>query len=95
MRADEFAVFIALARTIERHDIPIEPFLDLISAFEQDQQVRRYETFEDLLDYCRRSANPVGRLVSTRAATATNSGSASRTYLHRAAAGELLAGCSP
>ena len=57
------AVFLALGRTIERHDIPIDPFLDLISAFEQDQQVRRYETFEDLLDYCRRSAAPVGRLV--------------------------------
>jgi len=57
------AVFVALRRTIDRHDIPIEPFHDLISAFEQDQQVKRYETFEQLLDYCRRSANPVGRLV--------------------------------
>ena len=57
------AVFVALAGTIARHDIPIDPFLDLIDAFEQDQQVTRYQTFEQLLDYCRRSANPVGRLV--------------------------------
>jgi squalene synthase HpnC len=57
------AVFAALSGTIQRHDIPIEPFLDLISAFEQDQRVNRYVTFQDLLDYCRCSANPVGRLV--------------------------------
>jgi squalene synthase HpnC len=57
------AVFIALGQTIRRRDIPIDPFLDLISAFEQDQRVTRYDTFEQLLDYCRRSANPVGRLV--------------------------------
>ena len=46
-----------------RFQIPPEPFLDLVSAFEQDQRVNRYETFDDLRDYCRRSANPVGRLV--------------------------------
>jgi squalene synthase HpnC len=57
------AVFVALAGTIQRHEIPIEPFLDLIDAFEQDQHVNRYETFEQVLDYCQRSANPVGRLV--------------------------------
>jgi squalene synthase HpnC len=57
------AVFLALRRTIDRHDIPVDPFLDLISAFEQDQRVRRYDSYEQLLDYCRRSANPVGRLV--------------------------------
>jgi squalene synthase HpnC len=57
------AVFLALAGTIERYEIPIDPFLDLISAFEQDQRIKRYETFEDVIDYCRRSANPVGRLV--------------------------------
>jgi squalene synthase HpnC len=43
--------------------LPIEPFLDLIDAFEQDQRVLRYQSFDQLLDYCRRSANPVGRLV--------------------------------
>jgi len=57
------AVFTALQRTVERHDIPIQPFLDLIDAFEQDQRLTRYDTFEQLLDYCRRSADPVGRLV--------------------------------
>jgi squalene synthase HpnC len=56
-------VFVALAGTIRRHDLPPEPFLDLIDAFEQDQRVTRYANFTQLLDYCRRSANPVGRLV--------------------------------
>lgn len=56
-------VFVALSQTIHRHDIPIPPFLDLIDAFEQDQRVTRYDTFEQLVDYCRRSADPVGRLV--------------------------------
>jgi len=55
-------VFQALRETIERFDLPIEPFRDLISAFEQDQRVTRYATFEALLGYCSRSANPVGRL---------------------------------
>jgi squalene synthase HpnC len=57
------ALFSALAETIRRHELPKEPFLDLIDAFEQDQRVTRYQTFPQLLDYCRRSANPVGRLV--------------------------------
>lgn len=56
-------LFAALSSTIRRHDLPADPFLDLIDAFEQDQRVSRYETFADVLDYCRRSANPVGRLV--------------------------------
>ncbi len=56
-------VTIALRETIRRFDIPAEPFLDLLLAFEQDQRVKRYETLAQLLDYCRRSANPVGRLV--------------------------------
>jgi squalene synthase HpnC len=56
-------VFVALSETIRRHQLPIEPFLDLIDAFEQDQRVVRYQSFDQLLDYCRRSANPVGRLV--------------------------------
>ncbi len=56
-------VFVALRGTIRRFDIPPQPFLDLLSAFEQDQRVKRYDTFADLLDYCRRSADPVGRLV--------------------------------
>jgi squalene synthase HpnC len=56
-------VMIALAETIHRFRIPPEPFLDLLLAFEQDQRQKRYRTFDDLLGYCRYSANPVGRLV--------------------------------
>lgn len=56
-------VTAALADTIRRFAIPPTPFLDLISAFEQDQRVKRFATFVDVLDYCTRSANPVGRLV--------------------------------
>jgi squalene synthase HpnC len=56
-------VFAALAETVGKFDIPIEPFLDLIDAFRQDQRVDRYDTFGQLCDYCRRSADPVGRLV--------------------------------
>jgi squalene synthase HpnC len=56
-------VMIALAETVARHRIPIEPLEALISAFEQDQTVTEYLTYEQLLDYCTRSANPVGHLV--------------------------------
>ena len=56
-------VFVALHPIIERHDLPREPFDYLIDAFEQDQRVDRYERWEDLVEYCRLSANPVGRLV--------------------------------
>ncbi len=56
-------VFIALAETIRACSIPKEPFADLLVAFRQDQTVTRYETMQDLLGYCRYSANPVGRLV--------------------------------
>ena len=56
-------VFVALRQTALRHAIPSQPFLDLISAFEQDQSLTRYQSYQQLLDYCARSANPVGRLV--------------------------------
>jgi squalene synthase HpnC len=56
-------VMIALARTMDRFQIPLEPFLDLIQAFQQDQKVKRYQTYAQLLGYCRYSANPVGRLI--------------------------------
>jgi len=56
-------VMIALQRTIRRFQIPPDPFLDLILAFEQDQHVKRYETYEQVVGYCKNSANPVGRLV--------------------------------
>jgi squalene synthase HpnC len=56
-------VFIALLPALERHNLPIEPFDALIRAFEQDQRVVRYSTWDELLEYCRLSADPVGRLV--------------------------------
>lgn len=56
-------VFVALAETIGTFQIPAQPFLDLIFAFEQDQLVKRYQTYDQLLHYCRHSANPVGHLV--------------------------------
>ena len=56
-------VFIALRETIRECNIPREPFADLLKAFRQDQTVGRYPAFDDVLAYCRYSANPVGRLV--------------------------------
>jgi squalene synthase HpnC/squalene synthase HpnD len=56
-------VFVALAGTIRACDIPQEPFADLLVAFRHDQTVKRYATWEDMIGYCRYSANPVGRLV--------------------------------
>ncbi len=57
------AVFVALLPTVREFDIPIQPFLDLLTAFRQDQTVHRYPDWEAVLGYCRYSANPVGRLV--------------------------------
>lgn len=56
-------VFLALWPTVQRHNLPMQLFDDLIRAFEQDQTVTRYETWEQLIGYCKLSANPVGRLV--------------------------------
>lgn len=56
-------VFVALAETVHKFEIPKYEFVDLLTAFRQDQSVSRYETFDDLLGYCRYSANPVGHLV--------------------------------
>jgi squalene synthase HpnC len=56
-------VFVALAETIKECSIPKEPLADLLTAFRQDQIVTRYATMDDVLRYCRYSANPVGRLV--------------------------------
>lgn len=56
-------VFVALAQTISEFHLPATLFEDLLSAFAQDVTVRRYESFDQLIDYCRRSANPIGRLV--------------------------------
>jgi len=66
-RADEPAgaiqIFQALANTIAEMSLPVGLFEDLLSAFRQDVTVCRYASWRELLDYCRRSANPVGRLV--------------------------------
>src|SRR3989442_1618386 len=56
-------VFVALAETVRKFDIPRQRFADLLKAFRQDQTITRYPTFNDLLGYCRYSANPVGHLV--------------------------------
>lgn len=56
-------VMVALAETIRAFRIPAEPFKELLVAFRQDQSVKRYKTDEQLWEYCKSSANPVGRLV--------------------------------
>ncbi len=56
-------VFVALAPTIQACRIPMEPFADLLTAFRQDQAITRFPSIEDVLRYCQKSANPVGRLV--------------------------------
>ena len=56
-------VFVALAETVRQFDIPKHEFSDLLIAFRQDQTITRFETFHDVLGYCRYSANPVGHLV--------------------------------
>jgi squalene synthase HpnC len=59
----EHPVFVALKGTVAKYGIPKQPFADLIRAFIQDRHVSRYRTWDDVLDYCVYSANPVGRLV--------------------------------
>jgi squalene synthase HpnC len=61
--AGDDLIFIALHDAIGRHRLPVALFDDLLSAFRQDVSTARYRTWSDVLDYCRRSANPVGRLV--------------------------------
>jgi hydroxysqualene synthase len=61
--SDAGAIFLALGDTMRRCALDVQLFDDLLSAFRQDVLVTRYDTWPDLLDYCRRSANPVGRLV--------------------------------
>ena len=61
--APEGPIFAALADAIDRHRLPVEPFLDLLGAFRQDARNETFPTWDDLLAYCRGSANPIGRLV--------------------------------
>lgn len=56
-------IFMALAETVRELYLPLELFRDLLSAFKQDVVKARYADFSEVLDYCRRSANPVGRLI--------------------------------
>lgn len=67
-------LFRELGAVVRLHQLPIKPFLDLLSAFKQDVDTRRYQDFGSLLDYCARSANPVGVIMLHlyRAATAEN-----------------------
>jgi squalene synthase HpnC len=62
-REPRHPVTVALRETIRRFNIPPRPFLSLLLAFEQDQRVKRYDTFDRLTSYCNCSANPVGHLV--------------------------------
>jgi squalene synthase HpnC len=62
-RRPSHPVFVALRETVVGKNIPKKPFVDLLKAFRQDQVVKRYATWDDVLDYCVYSANPVGRLV--------------------------------
>lgn len=61
--APKHPVFVALAETVRRFEIPKHEFSDLLIAFRQDQTITRFATFDDVLGYCRYSANPVGHLV--------------------------------
>lgn len=64
-------LLLRLRSTVRRHELTPEPFLGLIAANRQDQLVKRYQTYDDLLAYCELSANPVGRLVLAITGTAT------------------------
>src|SRR4051794_36742611 len=61
--AHEDLIVVALAHSIRTLDLPMTLFDDLLSAFGQDTMTTRYGSWAEVFDYCRRSANPVGRLV--------------------------------
>jgi squalene synthase HpnC len=61
--APRHPVFVALGETVRKFEIPKHEFSDLLIAFRQDQTITRFETFDDVLSYCRYSANPVGHLI--------------------------------
>jgi len=62
-KPNEDPVFIALADIIQKHPLTVQPLQDLLTAFRSDVTTKRYQTAEQLLRYCRYSANPVGRLI--------------------------------
>jgi squalene synthase HpnC len=71
-RDEHDLLFLAIGHTIRSCHLPVALFDDLLSAFGQDTMTTRYESWSDVLDYCRRSANPVGRLVLRIAGAATD-----------------------
>ena len=62
-QTSDMPLFVALADMIQAHNLPLQPFYDLLDAFAQDVVKTRYENFGEIMDYCRHSANPVGRLL--------------------------------
>ncbi len=60
---DPASIFAAIGYTIRTHQLPVQLFEDLVGAFRQDVLVKRYAAWDDLIEYCRRAANPVGRLM--------------------------------
>ena len=87
-------LFVALAGDIRQHALPLQLFRDLLDAFAQDVVKKRYADYPELLDYCRRSANPVGRLVLHLFGRAgADTPRTVRLHLHGAATDQFLAGC--
>ncbi len=62
-QAPDTSLYLALADTIRQYRLPLQPFYDLLSAFRQDVSKKRYANFGEVMDYCRCSANPIGRLL--------------------------------
>ena len=81
-----------LAREIAEWKLPLQLFRDLLDAFAQDVVKTRYASYAEVLDYCRRSANPVGRLLLHLVDRATDEPAAFRRHLQRPADGQFLAG---
>ena len=73
MEPQTHPVYVALRKIAKEFNLPKQPFADLLVAFRRDQIQYHYETLEELLDYCRYSANPVGRIVLQLAHTASGS----------------------
>src|SRR5258706_14414627 len=91
-RAPKAPLFGELGDVIAAHRLPFEPFYDLLDAFSQDVTKLRYATFAEVMDYCRRSADPVGRPMLVESAVKTEHQTPDR--IRRAAAGghDLRAG---
>ena len=91
--APDHIYFKALQVTVEKFDIPQEPFLKLIEANRRDQRIKRHPDYQELLEYCDHSANPVGRIVLyVFGHREPELHALSRLHLYRASAGEFLAG---